>query len=83
MNSHVATTAQKIEERKAAQARVAAAVAGRAEMSAEGLRADRQIAHGQRSAEGRERQKRLQKSRSKRRREEKAARAAEAEQMDL
>ena len=56
---------------------MAAAVAGRAEMSAEGLRADRQIAHGQRSAEGRERQKRLQKSRSKRRREEKAARAAE------
>ena len=52
-------------------------------MSAEELRADRQIAHGQRSAEGRERQKRLQKSRSKRRREEKAARAGEAEQMDL
>ena len=45
MNSHVATTAQKIEERKAAQARVAAAVAGRAVMGAEELRADRQIAH--------------------------------------
>ena len=51
--------------------------AGRAEASAEELRADVALGHV-RSAAGREEQKQLQKNRSKRRREEAAARAADA-----
>ena len=44
--------AQAIEERRAAQARAAAAVAGHVRMSEEELRADRQIAHEQRTEAG-------------------------------
>ena len=58
--------------------RVAEVRAGRAEASAEELRADVALGHEQRTAEGREQRKQMQKNRSKRRREEAAARAAGA-----
>ena len=51
-------------------------MAGRAEMSAEELRADRQIAHEQRTAEGVRRRKALKAAKQKERRE---ARQREAE----
>ena len=69
--------ARKIGERKAAQARVAAAVDGRAEMIAGELRADRRIAHEQRSEAGRRKRTNGKKESSKKRRA--AAAAARAE----